>query len=81
MTYVDAMARRISERVIDNSERDKNFHILKPQIEKECPCPQYENFKIIIGGFRNITMKRKLSEALQINNLRPSLNKLESLLL
>ena len=44
--YVDAMARRISERVIDNSERDKNFHILKPQNEKESPCPQYENFKL-----------------------------------
>ena len=54
---------------------DKNPHILKHQIEKEHPCPQYENFKGINSGFRN--KKRTSSEALWINTLRPSLNKQE----
>ena len=42
--YVGETARRISERVIDHSGRDKNSHFLKHQIEKEHSCPQYENF-------------------------------------
>ena len=66
------MPKRISKRVIDHSGRDKNPHILKHQIEKEHPCPQYENFKIISSGFRNNTKKKKLSKALWINTLRPS---------
>ena len=37
--YVGERTRRISERVIDYSERDKNTHILKRQTEKEHPCP------------------------------------------
>ena len=75
--YVLETARRISEWVLDHSGRDRNFHILKHQIEKEQPCPQYENFKIISNGFRNNTKKKKLSEALWINTLRPPLNKQE----
>ena len=37
--YVGDRTRRISERVIDFSERDKNTHILKRQTGKEHPCP------------------------------------------
>ena len=61
----------------DHSGRDKNSHISKHQVEKEHPCPQYKDFKVISSGFRNNTKKRKLSEALWINTLRPSLNKQE----
>ena len=75
--YVGETARPISERVLNQSGRDKNFQILKHQIEKEHPCPQCEDFKVISSGFRNNTKKRKLSEALWINTLRPSLNKQE----
>ena len=75
--YVGETARPISERVLNQSERDKNFQILKHQIEKEHPFPQYEDFKVISSGFRNNTKKRKLSEALWINTLRPSLKKQE----
>ena len=71
------MARRISESVLDHSGRDKNSHILKHQIEKGHLCPQYENFKVISSGFRNNTKKRKLSEAIWINTLTPSLKKQE----
>ena len=64
--------------MLDHSERDENSHILKQQIEKEHPCRQHDNFKVIASGFRNNTKKRKLSEALWINTLRPSLNKQEN---
>ena len=63
--------------MLDHSERDKNSYIFKHEIEKEHPCPQYDNFKIVRSGFGNNTKKRKLSEALRINTLRPSLNKQE----
>ena len=66
-----------SDRVLDHSGGDKNSHILKQQIEREHPCPQYENFKVISSGFRNNTKERKLSEVLWINTHRPSLNKQE----
>ena len=72
---VSEMTRRISERVLDHSGRDKISHILEHQIEKEHPSLQYDNFKIISSGFCDNTNKRKLSEALWINTLRPSLNK------
>ena len=80
--YVGETTRCTSERMIDYSGRDKN--ILKHHIEKEYEnfriwesCPQYENFKIISHGFRNNTKKKKLSEALWIKTLRPTLNKHE----
>ena len=63
------MAKCISERVLDHSGRYKNYHILKHQIEKEHSCLQYENFKVISGGFHNNTKKRKLLEVLWINTL------------
>ena len=75
--YVGETAKRISERVLDHSGRDKNSHILKYQIEKQHPCLQYKNFKVISSGFGNNPKKRKLSEVLWINTLRPSLNKQE----
>ena len=46
-------------------------------MEKEHPCQQYDDFTVVSSGFRNHTKKRKLSEALWINTLRPSLNKQE----
>ena len=49
--------------VIHHSGRDKNVHILKHQIEKEHPHPQYENFKIISSGFCNvITLRRDIHQ-------------------
>ena len=75
--YVDETARHYSEKVLDHSGRDKKSHILKHQIEKQHLFPPYQNFKVISSGFRNNTKRRKLSEALWINTLRPSLNKQE----
>ena len=57
--------------MIDHSGIDKNSHILKHQIKKEQVCLQYEIFKVISSRSLNNTKKRKLSEALWINTLRP----------
>ena len=62
--YVGETAKRISERVLDHSGRDKNSRILKHHIKKEHSCPQYKNFRVISSGFCNNTKKRKLSEVL-----------------
>ena len=59
----------------DHSGRDKNS-TLKQQTKKH-HCSQYENFKISTSDLCNNAKKRKLSEALWINTLRPSLNKQE----
>ena len=42
------------KRCLDHSGRYKNSRILKHQIEKKHPCPQYEYFKVISSGFHNI---------------------------
>ena len=65
--YVEKTTRNITERLIDYSGKDKNFHILKHQIKKEHPCPQYKKLRIIGSSFCNNTRKSKLSEVLWIN--------------
>ena len=56
--YVSKMARCISERVLDHSGRDKHSHILKHQLKKEHPYPQYENFKVTVVA-SGTTLRRK----------------------
>ena len=45
--YVGKTSKYALKRLIDHSGNDKNAHVLKHQIEKEHPCPQYDSFKII----------------------------------
>ena len=58
--YVGETARRISERMLDHSGRDKNSYnsYMKKKNEKEHPCPQYENSNVISSGFRNNTNQK-----------------------
>ena len=56
--YVGETARHNSERVLDQSGRDKNSHILKQQIEKEYPCRQREKLKLLIVAFI-ITLRKE----------------------
>ena len=44
--YIGETGRRLSERVIDHSGRDKNSHVLKHYIEKDYKLPSLENFII-----------------------------------
>ena len=44
-------------------------------MEKENQCLQNEYFVILSRSFRKNTIKRKISKALWIKDLRPTLNK------
>ena len=50
---------------------------LKHHMEKEHRCLQTKDSIILSSGFRNNTVKRKISEALWIKDLRPNLNRQE----
>ena len=72
--YIGESGRRISERIIDHNGRDQKSHIFKHSSEK---CRQHfhtNSFKIIGNGFKNNSFKRKVSEALLIKQIKPSLN-------
>ena len=70
-------ARRVNERIVDHTGRDINSHLLKHSIESAHKSLEAVDYKIIGTGYRNNTMKRKLSEALFIKELKPTLNKQE----
>ena len=67
-------ARRIIERVKDHGGRDTKSLVLKYSGEKEHLEVIQEDFKIIGSNFKNNRLKRKIAEALLINQKRPSLN-------
>ena len=72
--YISESGRQISEREIDRNGRDQKPHIFKHSSEN---CHQHfdtNNFKIIGNGFKNNSFKRKVSEALLIKQIKPSLN-------
>ena len=50
---------------------------MKHSIESAHKPSEAVDYKIIVTGYRNNTMKRKLSEALFIKELKPTLNKQE----
>ena len=68
--YSDKTARRISEKMLGHSGRDKNSHVLKQQIEKEHPCPKYNNFKIISSDFCNNIKIEKEHPCPKYNNFK-----------
>ena len=49
--YVGESARRISERIIDHSSRDQNFHLFKHSCSKIHPNTSKTDFKIISSEF------------------------------
>ena len=68
--YVSVTGRGISERIMNHNGRDVNSHLLKHHMEKEHQCLQNKDFVIINSSFRNNTVKREISEALWIKDLR-----------
>ena len=68
--YVGETGRRISERIIYHNARDVNSHLLKQHLEKVRQCLQNKNFVIFRSGFRNNTLKRKISESICVKDLR-----------
>ena len=75
--YIGETARRVNERILDHTGRETNFHLLKHSLESGHKPLEAVDYKIIGTGYRKNTIKRKLSEALFIKELKPTLNKQE----
>ena len=71
--YIGETDRRIKERMIDHNKRDKNSHILKHSREEGHTHVWDKNFKVLGNSYRS-SLKRKISEALFIKQLKLSLN-------
>ena len=78
--YIGEIAPRINERIVDHTGRDTNSHLQKHSIESGHKLLESVDYKIIGTGYRNNIMKRKLSEALFIKELKSTLNKQEKYL-
>ena len=72
--YIGESRRQISERIIDHKRRDQKQHIFKHSSKICCQHFHTNSFKIIGNGFKNNSFKRKVSEALLIKQIKPSLN-------
>ena len=75
--YIRETARRVNERILDNTGRDTNYLPLKHSIESGHKPLKAVDYKIMDTGDRKNTMKKKLSEVLLIEELMPTLNKQE----
>ena len=71
--YVGETDRKIEERIMDHNKRDKNSHLLKHSREKNHQHVWENDFKLLGNDWRS-NFKRKISEALFIKQLKPSLN-------
>ena len=73
--YIGETARGINERIVDHTGREINSNLLKHSVESVHKPLEAVDYKIIGKGYRKNTMKRKLSEAFFIKELKPTLNK------
>jgi len=72
-TYIGETNRRLGERIIDHNSRDKYSHILNHTREAKHQHVWVDDFKILNGNYNNKT-HRKISEAIYIKELKPTLN-------
>ena len=71
--YIEETDRRIKESIIDHNKRDKNSHILKHFRGEGHTHVWDKDFKVLGNNYRS-AFKWKISEALFIKQLKPSLN-------
>ena len=71
--YIGKTDCRIKEKIIDHNKRDKNSHTLKHSREEEHTHVWDKDFKVLGDNYRS-ALKRKISKALFIKQLKPSLN-------
>ena len=76
--YIGEIGRRLHERICDHSGKDSKSHMLKHSLENNHKQVSFEDFHILRNGYTNSKIKRKISEALFIKELRPSLNTQET---
>ena len=72
--YLGETTRRISERVLEHTGKDKKSHMLQHTLHSGHPSVLLNEFKILGKGFNNNRVKRIISEALLIKQYRPILN-------
>ena len=76
--YIGEIGRRLHERICDHSGKDSKSHMLKHSLENNHKQVSFEDFRILQNRYTNSKIKRKISEALFIKELRPSLNTQET---
>ena len=76
LTYIGESARRLKERILDHSGRDKKSSILRHSKAANHQVVSDNDFEIIASNF-NHDDKRKISEALLIKEHLPPLNEQE----
>ena len=72
--YIGETDRRVIERVIDHSKRDKKSHILKHSPDKLHTHVWEYDFKLLGNNYQS-NIKRETSESLSIRLLKPLLKK------
>ena len=72
--YIGEAKGQIFERVKDHTCRDFNSHLLKHPLENNHQHVSGKYFKIIGNGFRGNNKKRKVAEAILIQEIKPTLN-------
>ena len=76
--YVGETERRLQERVDEHGGKDNKSHALKHTYESGHKAVSIKDFKVLKKVFKNHKMKRKISEALLIKKIKPTLNKQEN---
>ena len=71
--HVGETDRRIEERIMDHNKRDKNSHLLQHFCKRNHPHVWENDFKVLGYNYHS-NFKRKISEALFIMQLKPSLS-------
>ena len=72
--YISETERRFDERILNQNKWDKKSQIYIHSSENSHPHVGLDNFQIV-GRYYGNRIKRKICEALLINELKPSLNK------
>ena len=76
--YIGEIGTRLHERICDHSGKNSKSYMLKLSLENDHKNVSFEDFRILWIGYNNSKVKRKISEALFIKELRPSLNTQET---
>ena len=74
-TYNGETGRRITERVGEHREKDKNSHVYQHSVNSNHALVSLDDFAILNLGYTHNKFKRRISEALFIKSNRPNLNK------
>ena len=67
--YIGESAWRLDERMTDHNGRDRNSHLFKHSTESRHDTGLKNDFRIIGKSYRNNARRRKIAEALFINNI------------